>query len=98
MAVTMMAFYKEPADREAFDRHYFEKHVPLVHRIPGLQKMEVSRFSGKEAPYYLLATLHFASKEDRKAGLSSPEGRATNEDLANFASPDSVIIAFADIV
>ena len=66
MAVTMMALYKEPADREKFEKHYFETHVPLVKKIPGLQKVEVSRFSGKNAPYYLMATLYFNNKDERK--------------------------------
>ncbi|GCE06498.1 EthD family reductase [Dictyobacter aurantiacus] len=98
MAVTMIALYKEPADREKFEKHYFDTHIPLVKKIPGLQKVEVSRFTGKDAPYYLMATLYFNSKEERKAGLSSPEGQATNADLVNFATPDSVTIAFTEIV
>jgi uncharacterized protein (TIGR02118 family) len=27
----------------AFDKHYFEAHVPIVKKIPGLRKYEVSR-------------------------------------------------------
>lgn len=98
MAVTMMALYKEPADREKFEKHYLETHIPLVKKIPGLQKVEVSRFSGKNAPYYLMATLYFNNKDERKAGLGSPEGQATTDDLPNFADPSSVTIAFADII
>jgi uncharacterized protein (TIGR02118 family) len=96
MTATMIAFYKEPADREKFDKHFFEVHLPLVEKIPGLQRVEVKRFTGKTAPYYLMATLYFNNKEERKAGLSSPEGQATSADLPNYAAPDSVIIAFAD--
>jgi uncharacterized protein (TIGR02118 family) len=99
MAATMIAFYKEPVNREEFDAYYFEKHVPLVQKIPGLVKIEVSRFSGKNAPYYLMTTLYFNNKDERKAGLSSPEGQATSVDVPNFAAaPDSFIIAFADVV
>jgi uncharacterized protein (TIGR02118 family) len=98
MAVTMVVLYKEPSDREKFDAYYHSTHIPLVKKIPGLQKVEVSRFTGREAPYYLMATLYFNNKEERKAALSSPEGQATAADLANFATPDIVTTAFADIV
>ncbi|GCE20522.1 EthD family reductase [Dictyobacter kobayashii] len=98
MAVTMIALYKEPADREKFEKHYFGTHIPLVKKIPGLQKVEVSRFTGKDAPYYLMATLYFNSKEERKAGLSSPEGQATTADVPNFATPDIITIAFTELV
>ena len=27
----------------AFDKHYFEAHVPIAKKIPGLRKYEVSR-------------------------------------------------------
>lgn len=98
MTVTMIALYKEPADREKFDAHYFGTHIPLVRKIPGLQRTEVNRFTGKDAPYYLMATLYFNTKEERKAGLSSPEGQATSADLANFAEPGTYTIAFTETV
>jgi uncharacterized protein (TIGR02118 family) len=31
----MLAIYNTPKDPEAFDRHYFETHVPLAKRFPG---------------------------------------------------------------
>lgn len=98
MAATMIALYKEPANREQFDKYYFETHIPLVQKIPGIQRAEVQRFSGKNAPYYLMATLYFADKEARKAGLGSPEGQATSADLANFAPEGTYTIAFAETV
>ncbi len=98
MAATTIVLYKEPANKEAFDTYYFEKHVPLVQNVPGLLKVEVHRFSGKNAPYYLMATLYFNSKDERKVALSSPEGQAMNADVANFASPENVTVGFADVV
>ena len=38
----MVVIYRTPKNVEAFDRHYFEIHVPLAKRIPGLRKYEVS--------------------------------------------------------
>ncbi|MBA2682083.1 MAG: EthD family reductase [Ktedonobacteraceae bacterium] len=98
MAATTIVLYKEPANKEEFDAYYFEKHVPLVQKVPGLVRVEVNRFSGKTAPYYLMATLYFNSKEDRKAALASPEGQAMNADVVNFATPENVTVGFADVV
>ena len=98
MAATIIVLYKEPANKEAFDAHYFEKHVPLVHNVPGLLRVEVNRFSGKNAPYYLMATLYFNNKDERKAALASPEGQAMNADVANFAASENVTVGFADVV
>jgi conserved hypothetical protein len=38
----MVVIYRTPKNVEAFDRHYFDIHVPLAKKIPGLRKYEVS--------------------------------------------------------
>jgi len=38
----MIVIYRTPKNVEAFDRHYFEIHVPLAKKIPGLREYEVS--------------------------------------------------------
>ncbi len=98
MAATVIVLYKEPANTQEFDSYYFEKHVALVHKVPGVVRLEVNRFTGKNAPYYLMATLYFNSKDERKAALASPEGQAMNADVANFATPENVTVGFADVV
>jgi uncharacterized protein (TIGR02118 family) len=47
----MVVIYRTPKNVEAFDRHYFEIHVPLAKKIPGLRKYEVS--DGRIATPYL---------------------------------------------
>ena len=83
-----MVLYKTPADPEAFMRHYRETHLPLVARIPGLVKAEITRIErtlmGNQG-YFLLAELFFADAESFKAAMKSPENAATGADLANFA-------------
>ena len=99
MAATMIAFYKEPADREKLEKHLFEVHFPLVQKLPGLVKMEVNRFSGKSAPYYLMVTLYFNNKDERKAALmNSPEGQAVTADTQKNVPPENIVGAFADVV
>jgi uncharacterized protein (TIGR02118 family) len=98
MAATMVVLYTEPADRTKFESYYFEKHMPLVDKMPGLQKAEVNRFTGDNAPYYLMATLYFADTEARKAAINSPEGKAAINDVPNFAPSDTVTVMFADVL
>ncbi|HJS40113.1 MAG TPA: EthD family reductase [Sphingomicrobium sp.] len=84
----MIVLYKTPADPEAFMRHYREKHLPLVARIPGLVKTEltlVERTLMGEQGNFLLAELYFADAESFKAAMKSTENAATGADLANFA-------------
>ena len=39
----MIVVYRTPADPAAFEKHYFETHVPLAKQLPGLRSYEVSR-------------------------------------------------------
>lgn len=86
----LYAIYQQPADPAAFDSHYFDSHVPLAKKIPGLRSYEVTRgavmgMAGKHA-VYLVATLSFDSMAAIAAAMGSPEGQAAAADLANFAS------------
>src|SRR5262245_23593830 len=89
MAARLLALYKTPNDRDAFDTYYLSTHVPLAKTVPGLRRYEVSTGTalGPNGPsnIHLVATLHFDSVDDIKAALASPEGRATAGDLGNFA-------------
>ena len=84
------ALYKTPTDPAAFERYYFERHVPLAKTIPGLRSYEVTRgpiaAMGGPAPYHLIATLTFDSRAAVDAALVSPQGQAVAADLGNFAT------------
>ena len=81
--------YAHPADKTAFDKHYSDVHIPLVAKVPGLQRYTVSYPvpgpDGAAPAYYLVAVLEFADGAAAAAGMGSPEGKATAADLANFA-------------
>jgi uncharacterized protein (TIGR02118 family) len=98
MTAKLIVFYKAPLDPAKFDKYYFETHILLAQKMPYVNKAEISRFTGENPPYYLMATLYFNSPEDREASLNSPEGQAAAADVSHFASADSVIFAFADVV
>lgn len=86
--VKFIALYKNPQDQAAFDKHYFEVHVPLCQKLPGIQKVEVTKLSagmpGQEAPYYLMAELWFNSKAEMDAAWATAEGKAVFKDTRNF--------------
>ncbi len=90
----VLVLYKNPADAKAFDDHYAATHVPLAKKIPGLVRYELSTGLRPGAPYYLVATLEFASMADLKAGMGSPEGKAAAADLPNFAQAGVDLLMF----
>ena len=86
----LYAIYRQPVDAAAFEQYYYNTHVPLAKKIPGLRSYEVTRgdvmgMAGKHA-VYLVATLSFDSMAAIGAAMASPDGQATAGDLANFAS------------
>ena len=85
----LIALYKKPADTAAFDAHYRNVHLPLVMKIPGLQKAVLNHgFAppwGGESTYYLIAEMHFADEASFKSGMMSAENRAAGKDLRTFA-------------
>jgi uncharacterized protein (TIGR02118 family) len=87
----LIAMYSVPEhDWETFERQYFESHVPLIQKVPGLRNMEVYRqprnMMGKNNPYQLIATLTFDDLPALKAGMSSPEGQEAGNNIMSFAS------------
>jgi uncharacterized protein (TIGR02118 family) len=87
----MVVIYRTPENPAAFDRHYFETHVPLAKKLPGLRKYEVSRgpiaSPGGPTDFYLVATLHFDDLAAIRAAFASPCGQEAAADRRHFA-PD----------
>ncbi len=85
----MIVIYKTPRNPAAFDRHYFEVHVPLARQLPGLRKLETNRgpiislYGARDA--HLVATLHFDSLCDINAAFMSECGRACAADRQQLA-------------
>lgn len=74
--------YDAPADPEAFDRQYFDQHVPLCKPLPGLVAMSFSkpRALGPGTAPYLIAQLDFADADALRTALRSPEMAAVGTD------------------
>ena len=101
--VRFLALYTTPSDPVAFDRHYFEVHVPLAKRLPGLRRYTVGRnitpVRGGPA-YYLVAELDYDDMASLRASFASAEGRATADDVANLtasAATSSMIFEVEDV-
>jgi uncharacterized protein (TIGR02118 family) len=81
--------YGHPSDPAAFDRYYEETHAPLARQVPGLASYTGGRCSSldrSEPAYYYVAFLDFATEEDFRSGLGSPEMGKAGADVANFAT------------
>ncbi|HEY3035020.1 MAG TPA: EthD family reductase [Streptosporangiaceae bacterium] len=93
MTVKLVVLYTKPEDTDAFDRHYFDIHLPLVHKIPGLRRAETGRFidvlGGGEQSFYRVAELYFPDQATMDAGIASDQGKATAADYAKIAPPGS---------
>jgi uncharacterized protein (TIGR02118 family) len=86
----LVVMYKTPKDTAAFDKHYFEKHVPLAKTIPGVRKYEVSQGAvahpAGASNYHLVAILQFDSMAAIMQAFGSPEGQAAVADVQTFAT------------
>ena len=94
----MVVIYKKPADVKAFEKHYFETHIPLAKTIPGLRKYEISRgpVTAVAGPpdVYLIGTLYFDDVDAIKKAFASPEGQAAAADRRLYAPDDSGVQMF----
>jgi uncharacterized protein (TIGR02118 family) len=85
----MIVIYRAPKNPAAFDRHYFEVHVPLARQLPGLRSFEASRgpiislYGAAEA--HLASTLRFDSLSAINAAFTSECGRACAADRQQLA-------------
>ena len=96
--VKLIALYQKPADVEAFEEHYANVHLPLLEKIPGLRKTELSRITGAprgEAPFYMMYEMYFDDMDAYNRAMASEENKAAGRDLMSFAR-DIVIMMIAE--
>jgi uncharacterized protein (TIGR02118 family) len=94
----LLALYHQPADPEAFDRYYFQTHIPIAKKVPGLRSYMVNSgpvnvIAGSPSPY-LVAELSFDTMADLQSALASPEGKVAASDLSNFAQAGVTLMVF----
>lgn len=83
----LIALYKQPEDVKAFEKRYFEGHVPLVEKVPGLKKVSITRFKKTLAGdgFYMMAEMDFGDRDTFNAAMQSKEMGATGKDINEFA-------------
>lgn len=88
--IKLTLLYGHPEDPREFERYYAETHLPLAARMPGVARLELTRFGpamdGSAPGYYRMAELYFSDEAQVGATLASPEGQAALADLPNFAT------------
>jgi uncharacterized protein (TIGR02118 family) len=93
----LVVLYPQPADSAAFERYYRTTHLPLASRMPG---MLAHRFStaisaqGGESPYFAIYEADFPDQATMVAALSSPEGRAVEADVPNYAPEGTIVLDY----
>jgi len=94
----MVVIYRTPKNVEAFDRHYFDVHIPLAKKLPGLRKYEISdgpvAVLAGSSDVYLIGTVHFDDLAAMKKAFASPAGQAAAADRQVYAPDDTGVQTF----
>ena len=96
MTVKLVVLYTRPDDPETFDAEYRDTHIPLVAKLPGLQRWELApvgaKPDGSVAPYYQIAEIYFSDQAALGAAFASPEGRETAAHYDKIAPEGSLMV------
>jgi uncharacterized protein (TIGR02118 family) len=88
--VKLTVLYGSPDDPDAFEEYYANTHMPLVDKMPKLQRYEAARIGatpdGSELPYYRIFEGYFEDMEQLQSGMATPEGQTAVNDISNFAT------------
>ena len=86
----LTVLYGHPQDPAAFDRYYYETHIPIAKKMQGLKGWTIGKCQqgadSEQAPYYMIVALYAESRAAIEAILASPEGQAAVNDVPNFAT------------
>ena len=98
--VKLTVLYGHPEDPAAFEEYYANTHLPLVEKMPNLQRYEAARIvatpDGSEPPYYRIFDGYFEDMEQLQSSLAAPEGQAAANDIPNYATGGATLF-FAEI-
>lgn len=85
--------YNPPKDPAAFEKYYWETHVPLVVAKKaeiGFVAAELTQFTstldGQPSPYYRQAVLWFTDQAALEKGIATAGFKAVGDDLGKFAT------------
>ncbi|GAA1616608.1 EthD family reductase [Leucobacter chromiireducens] len=92
----LMVLYPEPQDRTAFTAYYESVHLPLCAALPGVQRISYALGISEpgDGPYFGIFEAEFASEAALLAALASPQGRAVETDVPNYATGGAQVLRF----
>jgi uncharacterized protein (TIGR02118 family) len=83
--------YAAPSDPADFDARYTQEHVPLVRRLPGIERFTLTRPRGLAGDVpYLVAELWFQSADDLRTALKSAEMAETGSHAQSLGAAISI--------
>jgi uncharacterized protein (TIGR02118 family) len=97
--VKLVALFKKPSDTNSFEEHYWNVHVPLVRKMPGIKRLETGRVTGapmSSPQFFRIAEMYFEDQQALNAAMMSPDGIAAAKDLMSFAR-DTVEMFFSEL-
>ncbi|WP_077211634.1 EthD family reductase [Bacillus dakarensis] len=83
----LIVMYEEPKDKDGFEKHYHDVHIPLVRKMPNIREVAVQRVlqtQNSDVNYYLVAELIFEDMETLSKAFASPDAQAAQNDMANL--------------
>jgi uncharacterized protein (TIGR02118 family) len=85
----LTVLYGHPKDPAAFDRYYFDVHIPIAKKMQGFSGWTIGKCEsavvGEKPPYYMIVGLYAESREKIEEILATPEGQAAIADVPKFA-------------
>lgn len=85
----IIVLFGKPKDPEAFDKEYWEGHVPIAKQMPGLKKYTVNKVVSAprgEPAYYMMVELEFESMDALKKSLEAPVSRESGRHGVKMAT------------
>ena len=97
----MIAVYKVPTDVNAFN-DWFKAHNEIAKKVPLVKEFRYTKVTGGprgSSDLQLLVELCFATKEDFKTAMASPENMAAGKDaFSNYKDIVSVHFAEEEVI
>ena len=90
MSVKLSVIYDNPADPDAFEKHYLGEHLSLAGKVQGVRRAETAKVFPKEdgspTPAYRIAELYFDDYDSAVTAIESSEGQALLADAKQIGS------------
>lgn len=84
----LVAIYKIPNDKDAFEKHYEEVHTPLTLKIPKMKEFRIGRVKGSpmgKSDLHVIAEMCFETETDFKDAMGTKEAMESGKDAMGFA-------------